>query len=129
MDLLEDEAPALMLVGSCNVRVQVTQVLMEQDLEEVKQNVAKRLGLKDRDKSVPMDRTFFWVSTGVSSSFQYSELAKYVMIEPIVRIQGGVEERTVEETRKIMQGAASKENQYEIMSVVNQASKLVKCCN
>lgn len=40
LDLLEDEAPVYKLVGP---------VLMKQDLEEAKQNVAKRLELIERE--------------------------------------------------------------------------------
>ncbi|CAM9950524.1 unnamed protein product [Pylaiella littoralis] len=85
LNLLEDEAPVFKLVGP---------VLMKQDLEEAKQNVAKRLELIEREMAK------------VSKAFEEKQKEEAAIGDEIMRIQGGMKERAAEEARKIMQGAA-----------------------
>ncbi|CAM9602074.1 unnamed protein product, partial [Laminaria digitata] len=86
LDLLEDEAPVFKLVGP---------VLMKQDLEEAKQNVAKRLELIEREMAK------------VSKAIEEKQKTEASIGDEIMRIQGGMKERAAEEARKIMAGAAS----------------------
>ncbi|CAM9232944.1 unnamed protein product [Ectocarpus sp. 6 AP-2014] len=85
LDLLEDEAPVFKLVGP---------VLIKQDLEEAKQNVAKRLELIEREMAK------------VSKAFEEKQKEEAAIGDEIMRMQGGMKERAAEEARKIMEGAA-----------------------
>ncbi|CAM9746149.1 unnamed protein product [Ectocarpus sp. 12 AP-2014] len=85
LDLLEDEAPVFKLVGP---------VLIKQDLEEAKQNVAKRLELIEREMAK------------VSKAFEEKQKEEASIGDEIMRMQGGMKERAAEEARKIMEGAA-----------------------
>eukprot|EP00752_Nemacystus_decipiens_P011507 g10218.t1 len=85
LDLLEDEAPVFKLVGP---------VLMKQDLEEAKQNVAKRLELIEREMAK------------VSKALDEKQKEEAAIGDEIMRLQSSMKERAAEEARKIMQGAA-----------------------
>eukprot|EP00904_Undaria_pinnatifida_P003164 jgi/Undpi1/12849/HiC_scaffold_7.g02516.m1 len=85
LDLLEDSAPVFKLVGP---------VLMKQDLEEAKQNVAKRLELIEREM------------TKVGKAIEEKQKTEAEIGDEIMRIQGGMKERATEEARKMMSGAA-----------------------
>ncbi|CAM9358359.1 unnamed protein product [Ascophyllum nodosum] len=86
LDLLEDEASVFKLIGP---------VLMKQDLEEAKQNVAKRLELIEREMSK------------VSKAIEKKQKEEAAIGDEIMRIQNSMKGQAQEAARKIMESTAS----------------------